>query len=528
MSLFKQLIKKIHNKRSIKCTTVICIDTSGSTKGNTKYFEKIKSILENEKNKLVITWNSTAEITESENFRSHGGTQPQSFLNIIKDFEYDYNLIVTTDGQIDDENVVTCKSIIDLSNILNRIQTFKMYFIGDIKEMNLRISSSFNKLKNKQFIINDDKPIDLTDITSVEDLRCNDFMNDKGVIATVLTLIQDSPDKKKELRSKMCTKATSVISELATKSSIKIFYKKNDIDGCVEFVRKYDNSEHEKFQQVMPVILDIFEETDYGEDEYSLSYFSKTEMCKKPETPDDMIYYGYSEINDRDFICDILLTKCTSACILVKLIEDSNSSNEDRFSIIPDELNKKIAEHPFLILNHDDIIQKIIKRVEHQTIDLYTYNKLKDKSRSPFTRDPLKGAFIFHSDGADYDFIFNNNNKTISFIFGKDDKLPGNKVIWNVLFLYILVKYHPVWKEHESKLKEEILYICKNMTSLITLTPKLNPIIREKLEVCLWYIFNVAPKAFGNTSNNVLGYMEGSEKFVEFYSYLYNKNLQKN
>ncbi|KAF2901324.1 hypothetical protein ILUMI_04867 [Ignelater luminosus] len=212
---------------------------------------------------------------------------------------------------------------------------------------------------------------------------------------------------------------------------------------------------------------------------------------------------------------------------IMKLLEDSESPNVDRFSIIPDQLRKQISKHPSLILNHEDIIHKIVKRVEHQIIDLYVYNNLQDKSRSPFTRATLKGVFMFHNDAMDYDEILKNNNKTISFIFGKYNKLPGNKVIWNILFLYILVKYHPVWKEYENKLKKEILYVCQNVISCTTLTPKLNPPIPENFEVCLRYIFNVAPKAFENTSSNVLGYVEGSKKFLELYSYLSGQNLNE-
>ncbi|KAF2898029.1 hypothetical protein ILUMI_08146 [Ignelater luminosus] len=505
------------------CKTVICIDTSGSTSGNDEYFEKIKKILESETDKIIITWNSKAQITESEQFDSDGCTEPQTFLNIIKEFKYDYNLIVTTDGQVSDDDVRECKAIIESCNILDRIQSFKMYFIGHTGSMNLRISSPFNKLKNKQIIINDDEPINVIDINLVEELKYEDFKDEKTIVASILTLLQTHPDKRNELRSQICKVANRIIGDLASKSSIKEFYDKNDIDGCVEFVKKYDNSEKKIFQQSMSIILAIFKTND----DYSLSHLANTNVCQKQQIKASNMDYDEEEISDQDFICDILLTKCGFPCILVKLVEDSESSNQDKFSIIPYKLSKKIAEHPFLILKHDDIIQKIVKRVEHQMIDLYAYNSLEDKSRSPFTRDTLKGVFIFHNDEADHDLIFKNNNRTISFIFGKDNKLPGNKVIWNILFLYILIKYHPAWKEHENKLKDEILYICKNVPSLITLTPLLNPTISENFEVCFWYIFNVAPKAFENTSSNVLRFLEGSDEFLKFHSYLSGQNLEK-
>ncbi|KAF2898028.1 hypothetical protein ILUMI_08145 [Ignelater luminosus] len=505
------------------CKTVICIDTSGSTSGCDKYFNKIRKILKSENNKVIITWNSEARITKSETFRSDGGTQPHTFLNVIKTFKYDYNLIVTTDGQVGNHEVRKCKAIIESCNILDRIRSFKMYFIGDTGSMNLRISSPFNKLKNKQIIINDDKPINVVDINLVEELKYEDFKDDKAIVASILTLLQTHPDKKNELRAQICKVANRIIGDLASKSSIKEFYDKNDIDGCVEFVRKYDNSEKKIFQKSMSKILEVFKKND----DYSLSHLANTNVCKKQHIKASNMDYEEGEISDQDFICDILLTKCSFPCILVKLIEDSESSNRDTFSIIPDKLSKKIAEHPFLILKHDDIIQKIVKRVEHQMIDLYAYNNLEDKLRSPFTRDTLKGVFIFHNDEADHDLIFKNNNRTISFIFGKNNKLPGNKIIWNILFLYVLIKYHPAWKEHENKLKDEILYICKNVTSLIALTPILNPTISENFEVCLWYIFNVAPKAFENTSSNVLRYVEGSEEFLGFYSYLFGHDLEK-
>lgn len=152
MFLCKKLRHKERNKLPVECNTVICVDTSLSTRANYRYFEKIKSILQSEKNKVVISWNSTATIKKSDKFFCNAGTKPQTFLNIIKDFKFNYNLIVTTDGQIGDADVRACKAIIESSDLLNRIKSFKIYFIGNTRQMNLRISSPFNKLKNKQII----------------------------------------------------------------------------------------------------------------------------------------------------------------------------------------------------------------------------------------------------------------------------------------------------------------------------------------------------------------------------------------
>ncbi|KAF2901533.1 hypothetical protein ILUMI_04654 [Ignelater luminosus] len=503
--------------------TVICVDTSGSTYGNIQYYNKIKSILNLTNEKLIISWNQTAKITESEEFDSSGGTYPQTFLNIIKDFNYEYNLIVTTDGLISDSELTKCREIISSSNILSQIKSFKIYFIGTLHHMNLKISSLFNQVEQKEIIINEDEAIQVLNI-DLNYLTLSDFQNEKNLIASVLSLIQLYPHKKQEFRAQICQASNRLIAQLATKMSIAQFYETNDIDGCVEFVKKFDNCNKKQLQQSVSKILTIFD----SQDDYSLSHLANTIECKEQEIETDGGNDNDDDdvIADGDFICDILYVKCNLPCILIKFFEDVGSENIDKYSVIPDKLSKKISENPFLILNHDEIIKKIIRRVDHQIIDLQAYNKLENKSVNPFTRQDVKGAFIFHNDAVDYNLLFKNNNRALSFMFGENNKLPGNKAIWNVLFLYILIKHHPVWKEYETKLKEEIKYIFENIKTFITFTPLLNPSIIENLGVCLWYTCLVSPRAFENTSSNVLRFMEGSEKLLEFSSYISGKKFE--
>lgn len=166
---------------------------------------------------------------------------------------------------------------------------------------------------------------------------------------------------------------------------------------------------------------------------------------------------------------------------------------------------KKYADNPFYLLENEDVLKKLVKCVEHYIVDLKTYKKMPNKFKSPFTRQTLKTVFILHG-GADIDIhhLLSHNGRAISILFGSDDRLPGSLALWNVIFLYIMAKHHPVWATHRDLLFDEIRSIATKASTLITFKKMIHPNFITSLEIALWYAVEVSPIAFPNSNKNIL------------------------
>lgn len=183
------------------------------------------------------------------------------------------------------------------------------------------------------------------------------------------------------------------------------------------------------------------------------------------------------------------------------------------------QIFKKFTECTLELLTHEDLWDKLSKSVEYFKVDLKTYERLPNKHTSPFTRDRLKGAYVFHNSNTDFEKLMLHNSRSISILFGKENKLPGNRYVWNVVFLYAMSKHHPVWKEHRDLLWDEIRYIAEYATVYISLSHLIHPNIKTKLEIALWYCVNVSPLAFPNSSKNRIRAI--GLRLYEFYSDIY-------
>ncbi|XP_023023078.2 uncharacterized protein [Leptinotarsa decemlineata] len=505
-----------------KIKTIACVDTSTSTRGDVKYYSKVNSLIRDAFK--IITWNSRAEEVNNnvlDEYQACGYTLPQAFLEILKTYDFKYQLLVTTDGQVCDHDIGICESILQSSNILDNIEHFKIYYIGEEVQMNMKLDNLFTSPKfNKEIFINEkvsctvDINIDFDNVCVEDIIEKNDFK------ASIISRLSRFPEKRLELRSEVCKLAKRLLNQLVDKNvSIKEFFDNKDVDGCITFIKNSSPSDKKVLQQKISDILNLFKN---NTDIYTLSHLSNTRTLHKvdvsvPLEGEDFENDEDIEEGDNAMFCDIMFTKCTHLCLLIR---------NPKENIIPDLISKQISIHPFLTLSHEDIIKKIVDLVEYQQIDLSSYSQLENKFISPFTRHPLKGVYIFNSgttDDLNFELIKKNNNRAISVIFGSGNKLPGNKDIWNVLFLYILMKHHPKWKNESEIFKREIRYISEKTKSFLSLSPLLDPNIIDQLNVCLWYVVNVSHKIFPNSSKNILREMgASSQSFLDFYSEVFD------
>ncbi|XP_023015540.2 uncharacterized protein [Leptinotarsa decemlineata] len=410
-----------------KIRTVACIDTSGSTFSNEEYFNTVNSLIGDAFK--VITWNSYAyEINSNvlDKYQAGGSTLPQTFLEILKTYDFKYQLIVTTDGQMYDHDIVKCEAILMNSNILNSIEHFKIYYIGEESEMNMKMDNLFTSPKfNKEIFINE-KVTCTVDINIDFDKVCvKDITEKNDFKASIISRLSRFPEESLDLRSKVCKLSNRLLSELVDESvSVKTFFENKDVAGCTKFIKNGSVTEKKVLQQKISDILNLFKN---DTDIYKLSHLSNTHTLQEVEVSvpfeegDEEDDEEDIEKSDDAIFCDIMFTKCTHLCLLIRKPE---------VTIIPDDISKQISIHPFSILSHEDIIKKILDLVEFQQIDLSSYSQLENKYISPFTRHQLKGVYIFNSgtDDVNFELVRKNNNRVISVIFGPGNKLQETKL----------------------------------------------------------------------------------------------------
>lgn len=502
---------------------VAAIDVSGSIDFVPHYKKTVYSVLSSLKPPIrVILWHSavhsvqTCDVIDQSlmQFSGMGGTRPQVFFECLPE-NTPITLYIFTDGQIYQSDVNKCHSILKTCSI--EITEVFLNYIGEKSDMNLRFTNVFDKIPQHLYINGDFTAHMLPDI-DFDTLHYKDIMKDDSFKATVLKMLNSGNQEITQLKKKVCSLSTRILSELSSELTIHPFYVKRDVAGCIQYVRNHSfNEDKRNFQRKISEILTLF---DPKTDTYSLNCFEQTPQntlpclkvpIKETEEPLDSAY----------LTCDILYEKCQLACIPVKMCNDD---------VWPD---KKTLRNPFKLLESDWHIQRIVRQVEPFVMDYQkTYQTLKktlssqpDISKgadiaSPFTRDPLQGVYILHNDSIDVSAMIKHNNYVLSTFF--QNTLPGKPVLWHMIFLYIIAMNR--FQEKKQILFEEIRFLGQQDSYFITLSPQLDPPIVDTLNCCFWYIAHVCPKAFPNSRKNVLRRDFISGVFLEFYRDVYEEN----
>lgn len=177
--------------------------------------------------------------------------------------------------------------------------------------------------------------------------------------------------------------------------------------------------------------------------------------------------------NEKPLTCqiitnDILFNKYGIDCIPIKICQDP---------FWPDE--KSIAKSSNGLLESNKVLQQIVQRVEFDIMDLNeTYKNLENSS---LMNELLKGIYILHNCCIDIQTMIKHNNYVLATLF--QNKLPGQPVLWHMIFLYILAeRKFPLKKKH---LFAEIQFLGEHAQYFINITPHLNPPIIENLNLFL-------------------------------------------
>lgn len=501
---------------------VAAIDVSGSTNNPdyaTQYRESIHQVLTALKPPIrVIYWNHQVEkneilyeITKNvSNFESGGLTQPCSFMKCLP-ADHPIELFIFTDGRIDKTDVQDCHSVLKKKNI--QFEKVHLYYIGIESAMNLRFTDVFAGIPQTIHINTYYVGCVSDHFLNWDDITFEDIMKDDSFKATILTQINSPDVDKSVLKNQINLLTYRILKEYCEdKFSIQSFYMERDVEGCIDYVRKhYHSNEKVEFQKKMSSIVNLFNK---NIDTYSLKHFEPATRYTLKCAADDNDYNEEEEeeenekpLNSKLLMCDILLQHCKVACIPLKVCKDNVW------------MDKKILRNPFVLLESDTLIQRIVHQVEPYIMDYKNvYNRLKNPNVSPFSRDELQGVYLLHHDSIDVQDMIQHNNFVLSTLF--QNKLPGKPILWHMVFLYIMALRR--FSEKKEIFFEEIRFLGQQEKYFIALVPFIDPPIIEDLNCCFWYLAHVCHKAFPNSRMNVLrkpDFLSGT--FLEFYRNVY-------
>lgn len=506
---------------------VAAIDVSGST-SNLNYAKRYKKSIHQVLTALnppirVIYWDDEVvkdeifqEITENvSNFESRGWTKPCCFMECLPT-DQSIELYIFTDGDIYKWDVQDCHSVLKRKNI--QFQKVHLYYIGIESDMNLRFTDVFAGIPQTISINGNYVGCVNPNFLNWDNIRYDDIMKDDSFKVTILTQINSPHVDKSVLKNQVNLLTYRILKEyFEDKWSIQSFYIKRDVKGCIDYVREHAYSDEKaEFQSKMSNILNLF---DKNIDTYSLKHFKPathyTLTCNndgdksydEEEDDEKSVEQNEKPFDSKILTCDILLQHCKLPCIPLKVCKDNVW------------MDKKTLRNPFVLLESDTLIQRIVQQVEPYIMDYKNvYTRLENPNVSPFSRDTLQGVYLLHHDSIDVQDMILHNNYVLSTLF--QNKLPGKPILWHMLFLYIMALRR--FSEKKEIFFEEIRFLGQQEKYFITLVPFINPPIVEDLNCCFWYLAHVCHKAFPNDKKNILrkpDFISGT--FLEFYRNVY-------
>ena len=187
-----------------------------------------------------------------------------------------------------------------------------------------------------------------------------------------------------------------------------------------------------------------------------------------------------------------------------------------------------IINNPLEILNHPDLVDKLLKRIDHP-IGLEALKMLGPHPISPFTRDPIVGCISL---GKSWENTKYTNTTLAKIFFG--NKLCGNPDLWlSVIYLAILnrkVQYLSDQPALMSGLGECLIWRMKNTNTQITLTGLVVEPYIEKVPTDIAILYCIispfiipysSPIADDDARNRLRSFGAGSKYFIQLIDLLF-------
>ncbi|KAL6990353.1 hypothetical protein U1Q18_048608 [Sarracenia purpurea var. burkii] len=446
---------------------------------------------------MVLLWGTECRRFDKIRKCNCGGTAPDTFLEYISD---NFNrsskleLHVTTDGEIEDLEILNCATYVNQPNF-PRLDRVTIHYIGTESEMNFGLNAIFGSVSDLSFTINDIKNLKTVpsprQLETYDDIFTEDFL---AFLCTRVTVLKrDNFNEFNRLRKHLIA---------------KIEQKKNETNKPIQPLEYFEKATPPIWKNK---ILKCFDTCS----DIKISDIRARANLQNNVLTEPNVVAGY-ELTE-----DIVVEDCISfenidegkVCVLVKFDEQPLFKSDSKY-----------VKNPLLIFQDESVRTKVIKRFEFQPFSISSVKQLTEQPdagnniRSPFTRDICR-AFILGPSNMN-EVNFNSHALTSFFKSEQRDKIYGNKLLWNLVVLY-LIKTHidssierdesVAWARDElhplvnSILKEFVMN--DKLLYLLTLHVKINlPVERVPLYLALWYIVCVVPFNSPNTTRNILRY----------------------
>lgn len=563
----------------------VCIDTSGSTNTQTKYWNNVKQIIDNVRKQYIsvnyISWDYSAkkinindvhDLINSKNINGKWGTEPQCFIKELqKNNEKLINLIIITDGAIYNEDIKQSNLLLDG----RQFNSVVVHFLNTTADMNLSVSAPFiKKTKYKLYIDNEllkegstENEINLNIYYNNVDL----FLHDSEKILYNITLqnIGSSNDILKNQLLKLQKNLLFNLSNFNYDKNLEIFDNIRQIIKTDSYTHSYPkfieliNKSNLNIGSIIERNIRLMLQECNSSNNFSFDLLKPGRLNRAKIIPKVTINdVKPIECQFEKFECPITLDYDLPCCLV---------NNNDP---ILENLDKKyldlIINNPLILLSDSSLrmntINKIKSKLDHiigfnsvkkmfnqkntyicsydsdSDIDEndYSENNLKNTIISPITRNEINCILSFDNNKS---HIKSVNYTLANIFFG--NKLVGIPELYLFVIYKIIKDYIPYLSENiefMNLFKNNIIYrLIHNKTNITLSGTAIEPLIKTPVDIAIWYcvnspliylpaydgITNDRLRAFNNTSIYLLELLELLNYKYDKYKILYLMQIYK-
>lgn len=508
----------------IKMTSVLCVDISGST-SNSDYYKWVHSFVEKNHFDKYVEWENRANIVSKKQVMSrtygNGGTVPSSFISHLKDCT---RLVVITDGQISEQDVLQCNKQIKKYNYTFNEVEFHFYDTGGA--IDLSVSAAFTKNSKYQIFRHSkqsDESLAKGDTSSPIELdQYFDnpilFLNEAESVLSNITMKQLGENTANlALKDKLCELKNNLRTYILNQNSLGTEFASLRNELNIDTIKRIVDIDNDSWKTIEPILSKMIGACDklVG---FSFSLLNTDNGTLRRATELQEIDPNDVTITEETFesVCPISYD-LEQPCLLIKKGEP-----------VLMDLEKKefdaILENPFLLLNNADIISKIKNRLG-SVIGINSNKMLENK------RDPFQGVSFSSSIVLSNDFYASNKFAIADLLFG--NKLVGPYDSW-IAVLYLCFDNIDYFKDDEYRtpylqlFKTYMMNRMQTTMTAITLSPLIaDPPIKAPYDIALYYCL-VSPHIRNYGRSNRLRDMHTTAhhlmKLVDLFNYSYDKN----
>ena|SRR5579885_242760 len=547
----------MENKKADK--VIFAVDVSGSTDCKRDYFEKVKAIyneLKEQYNEVtILLWNSYCRnVNEIElldiisNRKGNGGTYPHTFAD-VHTLPPDSNLVIITDGQIEEDKIERCDNIVN-SRPFNSII---VWFIDTDGPMNFSVSTPFTRnclnvtinirRRNDQHVLSDAlimkgntrDPVVLEKYFDNPDLFVNELDNLIGVVM----LKNVGKESNIPLRNSLLDLQKNLFSVLARRASQRTDWKTLDrlltteysYNECVEFCKSLIVGNDTKMKIIEAGIAHLIKLCT-GNRDYSFNNLRPQRLERANPVANAEELPPVEEVS-KVYECPISLNNDLP---VVTIVEGEH---------VLFDVDKKYLDYiismPLEILNNDTLMGRIISRISHTfghgaICELFR----RGNNAHPYTRKTMVSVLIPYvpKDERTEKLYYKANVHALANIFF-GEKLEGNVGLWFAVIWQTIKKIPYLYEDKKfmNVFESFLIEFWKSNKTRITLSGlPVEPMILAPMSISFWYCLSSIDIHFkrdakSDDDKNRLRALGTCAKHlipcVELLNYCYNKEFTK-